>query len=46
MRFPATVEALDSPVPASILASVWLAGILHPEQVAPDTYTHGKDQLL
>lgn len=39
---PGEVEALDSPVPASILASVWLAGILHPEQVAPDTYTQEK----
>ena len=32
-------EALDSPVPAGILASVWLAGILHPDQVSADTYT-------
>ena len=39
---PGEVEALDSPVPASILASVWLAGILHPEQVSPDTYTQEK----
>ena len=33
------IEALDSPVPASILASIWLAGILHPDQVSTDTYT-------
>lgn len=33
------MEALDSPVPAGILASVWLAGILHPDQVSADTYT-------
>ena len=39
---PGDVEALDSPVPASVLASVWLAGILHPEQVTPDTYTEEK----
>ena len=38
-QIPGDVEALDSPVPASILASVWLAGILHPEQVPADTYT-------
>ena len=25
--------------PAGILASVWLAGILHPDQVSTDTYT-------
>ena len=36
---PGDVEALDSPVPAGILASVWLAGILHPDQVSTDTYT-------
>ena len=36
---PRDVEALDSPVPAGILASVWLAGILHPDQVSTDTYT-------
>lgn len=36
---PGYMEALDSPVPAGILASVWLAGILHPDQVSADTYT-------
>ena len=36
---PGDIEALDSPVPASILASIWLAGILHPDQVSTDTYT-------
>ena len=36
---PGDVEALDSPIPAGILASVWLAGILHPDQVPTDTYT-------
>lgn len=36
---PGDMEALDSPVPAGILASVWLAGILHPDQVSTDTYT-------
>ena len=38
-QIPGDIEALDSPVSASILASVWLAGILHPEQVPADTYT-------
>ena len=37
---PGDMEALDSPVPAGILASVWLAGILHPDQVSADTYTN------
>lgn len=36
---PGDMGALDSPVPAGILASVWLAGILHPDQVSADTYT-------
>lgn len=36
---PGDMEALDSPVPAGILASVWLAGILNPDQVSADTYT-------
>lgn len=36
---PGDMEALDSPVPAGILASVWLAGILHPDQISADTYT-------
>lgn len=36
---PGEIEALDSPVPASILASIWLAGILHPDQISADTYT-------
>ena len=36
---PGDMEALDSPVPAGSLASVWLAGILHPDQVSADTYT-------
>lgn len=36
---PGDVEALDSPVPAGVLASVWLAGILHPDKVSTGTYT-------
>lgn len=36
---PGDIEALDSPVPASILASYWLAGILHPDSISADTYT-------
>lgn len=40
---PGEIEALDSPVPASILASIWLAGILHPDQISADTYTTESD---
>jgi ABC-type fe3+-hydroxamate transport system, periplasmic component len=36
---PGDIEALDSPVPGGILASIWLAGILHPDQVSADMYT-------
>jgi iron complex transport system substrate-binding protein len=39
---PGDVEALDSPVPGGILASIWLAGILHPDQVSADMYTEEK----
>lgn len=33
-KIPADAEAWDSPVPAGILGSVWLAGILQPEVVS------------
>ena len=36
-QMPNTAEAWDSPVPSGILGSVWLANILHPEQVDLDT---------
>ena len=39
---PGDIEALDSPVPGGILASIWLAGILHPDQVSADMYTEEK----
>lgn len=31
-QIPDKAEAWDSPVPSGILGSVWLAGVLHPEQ--------------
>jgi len=31
-KLPSKAEAWDSPVPSGILGSVWLAGVLHPEQ--------------
>lgn len=39
---PGDIEALDSPVPGGILASIWLARILHPDQVSADMYTEEK----
>ena len=30
-QFPNAIEAWDSPVPSSILGSMWLAGVIHPE---------------
>lgn len=35
-RLPDAIEAWDSPVPGSVLGSLWLACVLHPEQY-PDT---------
>ena len=31
-KLPSHIEAWDSPVPGTILGSVWLAGMLHPER--------------
>jgi len=31
-KLPSKAEAWDSPIPSGILGSVWLAGVLHPEQ--------------
>lgn len=37
-QFPNAIEAWDSPVPSSILGSMWLAGILHPETCPEDSW--------
>ena len=37
-QLPHAVEAVDSPVPASFLGSVYLASVLHPEQVTEEYY--------
>ena len=36
-QFPNDAEAWDSPVPSSILGALWLANILHPEQLSAET---------
>lgn len=33
VRMPGKAEAWDSPIPAGVLGSVWLAGALHPDEV-------------
>lgn len=35
-QLPGKAEAWDSPVPSGILGSVWLANVLHPDQVSDD----------
>lgn len=38
-RLPNTAEAWDSPVPGSVLGAVWLANILHPDQMSGEEET-------
>ena len=35
-QLPSKAEAWDSPVPSGILGAVWLASVLHPEQITQD----------
>ena len=35
-QLPSKAEAWDSPVPSGILGAVWLANVLHPEQITQD----------
>ncbi len=37
-QIPGSVEAWDSPVPGSVLGSLWLASVLHPESYGPEQY--------
>lgn len=37
-QIPGDIEAWDSPVPGSVLGSLWLASILHPEACPTDLY--------
>ena len=37
-QIPSNIEAWDSPVPGSVLGSLWLASILHPESYPPARY--------
>lgn len=37
-QFPAFAESLDSPVPAGVYGSLWLASILHPDLVSEADY--------
>ena len=44
-QLPHAVEAVDSPVPASFLGSVYLASVLHPEQVTEEYYHAAVDEF-
>ena len=44
-QLPHVVEAVDSPVPASFLGSVYLASVLHPEQVTEEYYHAAADEF-
>lgn len=37
-QFPNAIEAWDSPVPSSILGSMWLAGVLHPDKISAEDW--------
>lgn len=37
-QFPNTIEAWDAPVPGSVLGSLWLASVLHPEEYPEEQY--------
>lgn len=37
-RFPNTIEAWDSPVPSSILGSMWLASVIHPDDYPAENW--------
>ncbi len=37
-QIPGTIEAWDSPVPGSVMGSLWLGSVLHPEQYSPEKY--------
>lgn len=37
-QIPSAVEAWDSPVPGSVMGSLWLASVLHPESYGSEQY--------
>lgn len=37
-QIPGSIEAWDSPVPGSVMGSLWLASVLHPEVYSQDQY--------
>ena len=43
-QIPADAESWDSPVPSSILGALWLANILHPEQLTDTNCTEIMDE--
>lgn len=39
-QMPQAVEAWDSPVPSTVLGSLWLASVLHPQQYKPEQFVN------
>lgn len=37
-QIPNEIESWDAPVPGSVLGSLWLASLLHPEEYSPEQY--------
>ena len=37
-QFPNAIEAWDSPVPSSVLGSMWLASVIHNDRYAPENW--------
>lgn len=37
-QIPGQIEAWDSPVPGSVMGSLWLTSVLHPESYSPQQY--------
>lgn len=38
IQIPNSIESWDSPVPGSVLGSLWLASVLHPEEYSAEQY--------
>lgn len=43
-QMPGDEEAWDSPVPSGILGAVWMASVLHPEQISQDTFDQMEEE--
>lgn len=39
-QMPQSIEAWDSPVPSTVLGSLWLASVLHPQEYKPEQFVN------